>query len=114
MNSVSYRCKLVPIQVEGKSLEEICHTVAEQEGIHVIPLMFCDTWQEVLTKGLNGYFIVDGVLYKMAEIDNFEPDSLFRSSKGEDGSIQVETVFNGKEFTLDDAIRKALNNIKEK
>ena len=112
MQNIAYKGKLDPIEMEGKTLEEFCQLIAKQEGIHVIPLMFCRTWEEVVTRGLHGYFVIEGKLYKLAELNESKPDDYFEAVRCADGSIQVEMRFSGLEYTIDEAVEKALSNFK--
>jgi hypothetical protein len=104
----THKGKLIPMVLEGVTLEERCEAACKELGIEMAE--YNDTWEESLRdEGYKKVYISDRVIYK---IDDTEVDSygFVEGNKNDDGTIDYFiSWYNGggsMDEVLDSVIKK--------
>ena len=114
--------RLVPVDLEGKTVEEFAEEICRSSGISEIS-SYHDTWLEEFRYELayEKYFIVDGEIYEMIEHSDSDEEYFVHMRRNEDGSISFSAQFYNGGTCLSEVIedsvlvmnKKGLNEYKE-
>jgi len=104
--------KLVPVDPQGMSLEEMCQKMCQEEGCTEID-SFNDSWEEQLKSDFyEKYFIVDGTIYSLQDHTEGEPDGHFMNMRREpDGTINFVTQFYNGGTCLSEMVEDGISEM---
>ena len=114
--------RLVPVDLEGKTIEEFAEKTCREAGILEIS-SYHDSWLEELKYegDYEKYFIVEDVIYEMVDHAETDDDYFVHMRRNEDGSISFSAQFYNGGTCLSEVIedsvlvmnKKGLNEYKE-
>lgn len=104
--------KLVPVDLQGLTLEEMCKKICQEWGCTEID-SFNDSWEEQLkSDSYERYFIVDGIIYFLQDHTEDEPDGHFMNMRREsDGTINFVTQFYNGGTCLSEMVEDGISEM---
>lgn len=107
----AYRGKLVPVDLEGMTIEEKCQqlcSATERESYN-------DTWLEQLEDEFYKEYFYDAVNQRLFAVkkEEFDPEELMIMSKNDDGSYEFMTSFYNGGTNLKEMLTDGIAEVEE-
>lgn len=107
--TVHHQGKLIPIKMNGKTVEEKAKELAFDLGSKEIPSYY-DSWKEVLLYDYdNEYFVYKDQIYKQEKEEQEDTEYLAKAKVNPDGTIDYTCIFYNGGTSLSECIEDALN-----
>ena len=107
--------RLVPVDLEGKTVEEFAEKVCREAGISEIS-SYHDSWSEELKYegGYEKYFIIEDAIYEMVDHSETDDDYFVHMKRNEDGSISFSAQFYNGGTCLSEIIEESISEMNKK
>ncbi|APR02564.1 TPA: hypothetical protein ACXDAY_002133 [Clostridium botulinum] len=112
--TVQYIGKLTELRrLDNETLEQQCEKVCKENNLYELP-DFYYTWAECLTSELyKRYYINNNSLY-VIESEQIDPEyDIFNASMNDNEEIEFEVKYYNGGCSFNEALNKAMSNLKE-
>ncbi len=108
MGLVDITLKLIKINLESETLEEVCERIVKKRE-EELPIEEGATWSESIIADLDGYYVIDDTLFKVKdlEIEDFGAFVNLESDEDDPSIMNFTAVCDEEEISIEDLITRA-------
>lgn len=109
MGLVDISLRLIKINLETETLEEVCERIVKKREEEDMPTEEGIAWSEIVTADIDGYYVIDETLYKVVdlEIEDFGAFVNLESDEDDPSIMNFTAVCDEEETSIEDLITRA-------